>query len=718
MERKRKLPARAAARVEQVSKKRTATPPDNRSATPVPTPPATVAEESPIPAPTVPPLPKSIQSGKPLPTVGEPQPDDLSNKEYQTIQESGVLGESLHRSRQKWINEGIFEKYWSKPIKRKGTVIEEPNNPPKDSMSRIGTVTIFAEPHVFDATMFAVKDPKPPAPLPPTRPVIQYGPPNGTMPPPASGPGTTPSTPVIKSADSPAIAPASMDTQQTKTEGQQRDSSIPAPKANIEPSHSQASVLGPTDSQSNGQLLESKHRPAPPPQAQPTPPPPVAATPIPPSQPAVMQPSFPSRPPPPPATSGSATGTPAPHTPRPATAQPAGADPIIVMLAEKATEDAHLRELMKRVAQGLAPKDELDRFQAIIDKITLEARRKGIVAAPSADSLTIDGKTVRYFADEVRTILDIVLTTNPRQTSADLRPPAKSDPLVVELVKAALDEPKTRDLVRRIAENRPYFADATDLKLLLDKLKQRLVKVAEEQKATGAATPSQSKAKAPTNGNGASNQTATPPAPQQALRSKGPPPAPKPDISAVVLEFANGTGDRYLFPKFSILESVQGPTGPQILASFLLVRKGSTSEYGGDPNLDYYQPITIRIQASSPKLLDNLTRVVAPRDEVKRYMDDIMDNMTRAEYLLLAMRLPRPEKDEKDGAEKDGTSAANGATGPEVIGQVPAQDGPLWTAKATATAAASQKSDKKVAGEDEEYQKFIASVTPMEVDQS
>ncbi|EHA55694.1 hypothetical protein MGG_07276 [Pyricularia oryzae 70-15] len=716
MERKRKLPARAAARVEQVSKKRTATPPDNRSATPVPTPPATVAEESPIPAPAVPPLPKSIQSGKPLPTVGEPQPDDLSNKDYQTIQESGVLAESLHRSRQKWINEGIFEKYWTKPIKRKGTVIEEPNNPPKDSMSRIGTVTIFAEPHVFDATMFAVKDPKPPGPLPPTRPIIQYGPPNGTMPPPASGPGTAPSTPVVKSADSPAMAPASTDTQQAKTEAQQRDSLILASKTNVEPSHSQAPVVGPTDSQSIGQQPESKYRPAPPPQAQPTPPPPVAATPVPPSQPAVMQPSFPSRPPPPPATSGSAATTPAPHTPRPATAQPAGADPIIVMLAEKATEDAHLRELMKRVAQGLAPKDELDRFQAIIDKITLEARRKGIVAAPSADSLNVDGKTVRYFADEVRTILDIVLTTNPRQTSADLRPPAKSDPLVVELVKAALDEPKTRDLVRRIAENRPYFADATDLKLLLDKLKQRLVKAAEEQKAAGSATPSQSKAKAPTNGHGAS---ATPPAPQQALRSKGPPPAPKPDISAVVLEFANGTGDRYLFPKFSILESVQGPTGPQILASFLLVRKGSTSEYGGDPNLDYYQPITIRIQASSPKLLDNLTRVVAPRDEVKRYMDDIMDNMTRAEYVLLAMRLPRPEKDEKDGAEKDGTSgAANGASGPEVIGQVPAQDGPLWTAKATAAATASQKPDKKVAGEDEEYQKFIASVTPMEVDQS
>ena len=33
-------------------------------------------------------------------------------------------------------------------------------------------------------------------------------------------------------------------------------------------------------------------------------------------------------------------------------------------------------------------------------------------------------------------------------------------------------------------------------------------------------------------------------------------------------------------------------------------------------------------------------------------MDDIMDNMTRAEYVLLAMRLPRMGKD----SEKDGTA--------------------------------------------------------------
>lgn len=80
MERKRKLPARAAAR-EHVSKKRTVTPPDTRSQTPAPAPPV---DEPPAP------LPRSIQAGKPLPTVEDAQPEDLPMKDFQSIQERYV----------------------------------------------------------------------------------------------------------------------------------------------------------------------------------------------------------------------------------------------------------------------------------------------------------------------------------------------------------------------------------------------------------------------------------------------------------------------------------------------------------------------------------------------------------------------------------------------------------------------------------------------------
>jgi hypothetical protein len=78
MERKRRLPARAA-RVESASKKRTSTPPEQRNQTPpTPTAPPPAVEES---------LPKSIAAGKPLPTLDEQQPDNLSSKEFQSISE-------------------------------------------------------------------------------------------------------------------------------------------------------------------------------------------------------------------------------------------------------------------------------------------------------------------------------------------------------------------------------------------------------------------------------------------------------------------------------------------------------------------------------------------------------------------------------------------------------------------------------------------------------
>lgn len=363
---------------------------------------------------------------------------------------------------------------------------------------------------------------------------------------------------------------------------------------------------------------------------------------------------------------------------------------------------------MKRVANGNAPKDELARFQAIIDQITAESKRKGAAQGPSAERLFVDGKTVRYFADEVDVIVSIVLRTNPKQTSADLTPPPNSNPLVVELVKSALDDPKTLERVRRISKGTPEFSDATDLKETLDRLKNQVAQArpqsAGSSKANGAA-------------NGQSQSLATPqtpqPAPQQALRSKGPPPVVKPDVSAVVFEFAGGNGDRYLFPKFSIVQQVQTPLGPHVLASFLIVRKGSASEYGGDPKLDYYQPVTVRISSTQPKHLEYFTRVVAPQDEVKRYMEDVMDNMTRAEYVLLAMRLPKPEKEPKEDGqplEKDNKAESKNAT-PEIDerDRDTFRKGLTWKRDKMMKLLA--KPSPRIVGEEDSYQSFIASVS-------
>lgn len=695
MERKRKLPARAAAWNEQVAKKRNITPRE-RSETPVAPPPPPPAPEEPPP----PPLPKSIQPGKPLPTVEAPQPDDLSSKEYQSVGESGVLAESLNRSRYKWISDGLFAKYWTKPYKRKGVVHEDPKNPPKESMLKVGTVSITIEPHIFEATMYVVKEPKPkqnppgqvqkPAP----RPIIQYGPPNGSMPPPPTptpiapaSAGATPSsnsTPIAKPvAPSPSQSPARPQQQPLPKPPQNQVAA--SPKVAVSPL---ANMAAPSPSPSYPPRPHLAGPPvapsATPPQVPRAPlhvqphtsvsaPATAAVAPMPAQRPSQSVQTTPTAGLAKPATPATAPAAPA--------AKPTANDPVIALLAQKASGDAELRDLMKRVAVGQAKEGELAHFQKIIDQLNAEYRSKGGQQGPSADRLLVDGRTVKYFADEVRTILDIVLASNPNQKSSELRPPPRSDPLVVLLVKTALEDSRTRDMIRRIAEGRPGNTDATDLKDILDRLHRDMKTVPRASPA-----PSQIRQQTP---NGIPNGHAKPPTPQampqtspQALRSKGSLPILRPDISSVVFDF--GSGDRYLFPKFSILEYLPTPSGQQVVASFLIVRKGSQSEYGGDPELDYYQPVTIRVQTPTGRHLENLARVVAPQDEVRRYMDDVMDNMTRAEYVLLAMRLPRAgADDEKDEA---------GLNEPKTNGSTPKPEEPtiqkptkkssvLWTTK-------------------------------------
>ncbi|KAJ2973134.1 hypothetical protein NUW58_g9016 [Xylaria curta] len=368
---------------------------------------------------------------------------------------------------------------------------------------------------------------------------------------------------------------------------------------------------------------------------------------------------------------------------------------------------------MKRVAVGEAASHELAHFQRIIDQITQDYKKKGGQQGPSPDRLVVDGRTVKYFADEVRAILDIILASNPNQRSSDLRPPPGSDPLVILLVKETLDRPTAKDLVQRVAGGKTQFSDAVEMKALLDRLHSM---IKSDAKANQAAATSNSQVTTQTNpvqakGEDASKKSPVPsslppqnaPASQQALRSKGPPPPTKPDVVAVALEFAGGTGDRYLFPKYSILEF--SADGTEVVASFLIIRKGSKLEYGGDRTLDYYQPITLRLHSHAPKVLENLARVVAPEDEVRRYMDDVMENMTRAEYVLLAMRLPRSEREDPTDERLD-TPRASETSHPSQLAGI------LWDGQPTPVRPASMKpTSTKSVGEDEQYQSFIAGIS-------
>lgn len=341
------------------------------------------------------------------------------------------------------------------------------------------------------------------------------------------------------------------------------------------------------------------------------------------------------------------------------------------MLAEKASREPPLRDLMKRVAVGQAKADELAQFQKIINQLTEEHEKKMLAQAPSADKLMVDGRTVQYFASEVRSILDIVLKSNPTQKAADLRAPEGSDPLLVLLVKLALDDQKVALSIRRLADKKHNSTDAQELKNILD----RLIRDAKITPHAGQGQAGNIQMQ-----NGARQMQPQMQYPnQQAIRAKAPLPN-RPDIASVVFDL--GTGDRYLFPKYSIVEYLPAATGQQLLASFLIVRKGSSSERGGDPSLDYYQPVTIRLQSTSGRHLEHLARVVAPQDEVRRYMDDVMDNMTRAEYVLLAMRLPRPGREEDDEDETMADAEDESQANSKAPTQEPEGPSVLWTVKA------------------------------------
>ncbi len=115
--------------------------------------------------------------------------------------------------------------------------------------------------------------------------------------------------------------------------------------------------------------------------------------------------------------------------------------------------------------------------------------------------------------------------------------------------------------------------------------------------------------------------------------------AQKPELSAIVFDLGGG-GDRFLFPRFSILEYIPG--GTQVIVSFLIIREGDVAvSKGYKDDTSYYQPVTMRLTAQNLRVLEPLARVVAPPDEVKKHMNSIFDKMNRAENVFLAVQLPR-----------------------------------------------------------------------------
>ncbi|KAI9689017.1 MAG: hypothetical protein M1822_000754 [Bathelium mastoideum] len=577
-------------------------------------------------------LPTKISDGKPLPTVGEPQPPDLSNKDYQSIMQSGVLAESLKRSRNKWLSEGIFERYWTKPSKSKHVVAPE-NNPDRNTMMIVGHCRLTIEPHVFDARLYIVKDPAATSqPLkqsfPAHRPIMQYGPPNGiVVTPPLPHRSTPRNDNVHQSPYQPTPPPPPPPLRQPKGSPAQDYQSRVLPPPHSSPnlqSHKTAPSPHNHASPQPHHHVSSDHRAA------------GAGTP---------------NGPPNPKTNGT-TEHPTLEgdwSPNMTDAKP---DPVIHMLAKKASSDPQLTSLMKTVASGTASETQLKIFQQHIDELS------AILAKQKEDKAKMVKSPVPPNPHS--------LPAAPNPTPPPGAPPAHST-LPTRDGAANAAGPASTYSTTNAVPLRPHHSTSSPA----------------QPQAYYQSTPPLAKAKS----------TASP---------RGP------GTHDVAVEFERN-GDRFLFPRYSILEYL--PNCNVVIASFLIVRRGSTlsttangnskkqvaSKTKGDasldskasstpnlkaeppadddadvnppvydPALDYYQPVTVRFSSDEAKVLSVLQQAVAPPEEVRRYMDDVMDKMTRAEYVYLAMRLPKP--DEGDGEEGDG-AADDGILGGKEIAE-------------------------------------------------
>ncbi|KAF3918980.1 hypothetical protein ABW20_dc0109139 [Dactylellina cionopaga] len=423
-------------------------------------------------------IPTSFEAQGPLPTSTRVQePEALPAQEWKSISESAVLQTAFDRSRDVWLSGKMFDRYWTKPTRKKVVVVDE-KNPPKDSMVKIGECMISIHPHVFEAKLYTVRDREKER----QRDIEFFRQQDLYYAQIAQSPKSAhPGRPVI------SAKPSGM---QIKT----------APQGN---GHTAGSPQ---------QLTHTKN-------------------------------------------SGSVSSI--------ATQSTQGPDPVIQLLATRASNDPNLKALMRVVASGQANQEQLAAFQAHIDELTPLARAS---AAAKAQRAALSPQSPPSTPQSPTAPSPINGTpAAPRLSYQPIQPagpvPARPTPSVQPLTA-------TRAAVT-----------------VLPKPKQ--LSVADRRHL---------------------------------------------DIKDVVFEFTIATiGDRYLIPRKSIIEYRQ--KGTQLLLSYLYISEAEKT----------FQPITITINAPTPKTLEPISRVVEDPETVKAYMKDIMENYTRANHGYLLMRLKRDE---------------------------------------------------------------------------
>ena len=250
-----------------------------------------------------------------------------------------------------WLCDGILQKYWVKPVKRKGIVHQPPNNPDQKSMHRFGTATVTIEPHSFDAIFYSVREPATTQSFP-----------------------RHPNQHTTKAMLPPLASPAPQGVYTPPPAPYQRPPSAqattPGPGTpNIAPQHSSAPITTAT-----------QNRPSPVPQQASNPPshpaPPMRQEAAPASTSTTAAPQGPAQTPSSIAQNQSHPPTPTGKPSTPIPAKSSTPDPVIQMLAARAASDSRLKELMQVVAVSKATPEQLKEFQAHIDEFNQVIRRQ------------------------------------------------------------------------------------------------------------------------------------------------------------------------------------------------------------------------------------------------------------------------------------------------------------------------------------------------------
>ncbi|KAM5449914.1 hypothetical protein MaudCBS49596_004676 [Microsporum audouinii] len=599
------------------------TPSKKATATPAPSVPAELPVEET--------LPTKISDSRPLPTLPKPQaPSSLS--ECQSYAESGIVTAALHRSRTRWLHDCLFEKYWTKPSKRKNQPQPTFQNPPKDSMAKLGPCTMVIEPHYFDIMLYTVRRPQsqPPNQQPPQKPMlqVQYTPPNNSN-------------------------------QFHEYNPRQHVTQPPQNKpSNIAPLHPQAARQQPQQQQQQQQ------------QRQQQPPPP--------------HPSTPQNQPPPPSSnarsSGPAHQPPPPHhqahntpqkTPNPPPPGKPSTDPVIQLLANRAATNPDLRALMRIVADSQADQEQLRAFQAHIDEINaIIASRNPKDSQAKAEPPTQTVATpVSAGGGQNRIHTPIVSRSTAVNSGAthhpQNQPPHSSgSPYPPPQGTAPIRAKNTQKLPP--AQNgcfRPQFPQPVaqptriDIKsivfefilpagsnngptgdrylfpenMILDYFPGNTTVIASflAIKQIGPEGSSTDLDKKLPSGKGKGKKAKLAQASATPTLTEPPSQAPvlQPDTKDDVKDTDAPAGDDS--------KATDGPKSTDEVPS----------PSGSKPKVkEYYQPVTLRLHANNPRTLEPLARVVKPPGEVRDYMNDVMDRIERADIEYLAFRLPREQR--------------------------------------------------------------------------